>query len=547
MKNFRLFIYFAIFAAAALAYGCGSSKPLPAQKAGPSQSLDSEDDLAQYYVDSVYLASLAREHVIAGATFEQQGKYAEAAIEYQQAAKYVRSPDIYFAQAKAFRLLGKPDLLRDAISDALKLDSNYTPAIELLAWSYLEEMDVKNAEPVLQKLISLEPSYDNKLALAELYRYDNPEEAIKIYEEVYAKTKRGDVKDALFALYQERGFIDKMTRFAEKLYNESPNDLNEAGRYADVLIRYRNYDKAAEVVDTLLARNPDETLAPYFDYFIKTTLEDTTDQARSFLLRVARSAANRFSEQPEINSLSGYIFEVNRDSARAERIFSDVAATEDATSEYELQYINFFRRHADSARAENLFLEYSRRFERDEPFLLSYVYYLVDGERFNESLSLVKKLLTIAPDSLNFTLLYADITNKTGDYALSDSLYESILRAEPFNAMANNNFAFALAERGIDLRRALVMSGTSLSADPENPYYLDTYGYILYRMSKYEEALDYLTRAANARPDSYEVYEHLGDVYAELGKRDEARESFNRALLLKPDDERIAEKLRKVK
>jgi Tfp pilus assembly protein PilF len=115
-------------------------------------------------------------------------------------------------------------------------------------------------------------------------------------------------------------------------------------------------------------------------------------------------------------------------------------------------------------------------------------------------------------------------------HAESDSVYEKALRIDPDYALVLNNYAYSLSERNIDLSRAMTMSKRSLEKDSLNSSYLDTYGWILYQLGRYPEALEYIKKAIDAGDASPVVLEHLGDVYAKLNDYENAVHFWNKAL-----------------
>ena len=119
----------------------------------------------------------------------------------------------------------------------------------------------------------------------------------------------------------------------------------------------------------------------------------------------------------------------------------------------------------------------------------------------------------------------------------------------PKNLMLLNNYAYNVAVywsknkehmtaeklsefQGI-LDEAEKISESTVKADAINPYYLDTYAYILFLQGKYNLAKFYLEQALNYdKEKNYEVLEHYGDVLNALGDKEAAVRYWKAAYLL---------------
>ena len=102
--------------------------------------------------------------------------------------------------------------------------------------------------------------------------------------------------------------------------------------------------------------------------------------------------------------------------------------------------------------------------------------------------------------------------------------YDQALRMDPSNDYVLNNYAYFLGEEGENLEEAVKMSKETVGRNPNSPTYLDTYGWILFKMENYQEAVTQLELAKkySEKQPSGEIIEHLGDAYFKLGKIDEA-------------------------
>jgi len=122
-------------------------------------------------------------------------------------------------------------------------------------------------------------------------------------------------------------------------------------------------------------------------------------------------------------------------------------------------------------------------------------------------------------------------------------LYEEALRINPDFALALNNYAYSLAERGMQLDRALTMARKALEEAPDNASYLDTMGWIYYRLGRYRDAESYVKKAISRGEVSAVVHEHMGDIYFKLNDTDRALEHWNAALKLDEGNTTLREKI----
>ncbi|RMF54915.1 MAG: tetratricopeptide repeat protein, partial [Calditrichaeota bacterium] len=107
-----------------------------------------------------------------------------------------------------------------------------------------------------------------------------------------------------------------------------------------------------------------------------------------------------------------------------------------------------------------------------------------------------------------------------------------------------NNFSYSLAERGIRLEEALEMANRALELEPNNGAFLDTVGWIYFKLGDYQQALYYIKRAVEHREGSAEVLEHLGDVYYQLGEQEKAQEYWQKAYEKDPDNKALKAKIK---
>lgn len=100
--------------------------------------------------------------------------------------------------------------------------------------------------------------------------------------------------------------------------------------------------------------------------------------------------------------------------------------------------------------------------------------------------------------------MLGDLYYKRGDLEKGFEEYENSLYFLNDNALTLNNYAYFLSEADRDLEKAKKMSRRALDLVENNPTYLDTYAWILYKLGEYQEAMDYMKYAM-------EIAESQGD------------------------------------
>ena len=166
-----------------------------------------------------------------------------------------------------------------------------------------------------------------------------------------------------------------------------------------------------------------------------------------------------------------------------------------------------------------------------------------DRSAYDKAVTHLQQALEGQPGWISALNMLANAYENLKAYQNSDSVYQLAIEIEPRNALILNNYAYTLSLRSERLEEALKMAMKALELEPENGAYLDTVGWIYYKMGRTRDALTYIEKAATARPESVEVYDHLGDVYTALDMPDKAREAWNHALKLDEKSQEIRKKL----
>jgi tetratricopeptide (TPR) repeat protein len=138
----------------------------------------------------------------------------------------------------------------------------------------------------------------------------------------------------------------------------------------------------------------------------------------------------------------------------------------------------------------------------------------------------------------DFYFQFGATCERKGDYASAERYFEKCLQLSPDFDEALNYLGFMWADRGEKLDRARELIEKAVKIEPDNPAYLDSMGWVLYKLHQPKEALDWILKAIKTdQEEDATVYDHLGDIYAALGQMDKARQAWSKSLKLEPNDQ----------
>ena len=158
-------------------------------------------------------------------------------------------------------------------------------------------------------------------------------------------------------------------------------------------------------------------------------------------------------------------------------------------------------------------------------------------DQYGRAADVAKKGLERDPDDPELLFRLAASLERDKKLGESEAAFERLLKVRPDHAAGMNYLGYMWADRGENLPRALDLIRKAVDLEPSNGAYLDSLGWVYFRLDKLEKAEESLVVASSLNPDDATVEEHLGDLWAKKGDLKRARESWKRALTLKPEPE----------
>lgn len=310
--------------------------------------------------------------------------------------------------------------------------------------------------------------------------------------------------------------------------------------------------KAGGVLDFTIAPTPRAGIAEVF-YTLGAALNG--DVADDVVLMYARIAASLRPDHVDALLLSAGLLDQLGRYELSVAIYKQVPSSHPDYHAAEMGRAEALRRAAKPDAA----IEVLEKLARDFPDQTSIQVSLGDLLRQQEDYAAAALAYDRALDHLpeeagsRWFLLYARgiCYERLDQWPQAEADFRASLALQPDRPQVLNYLGYSLVEKQIKLDEALEMIERAVAARPDSGYIVDSLGWVLFRLGRFEEAVSHMERAVELMPVDPVVHDHLGDVYWAVGRAREAEFQWKRALsFVDPEDsdgeadpERIRRKL----
>ncbi len=160
--------------------------------------------------------------------------------------------------------------------------------------------------------------------------------------------------------------------------------------------------------------------------------------------------------------------------------------------------------------------------------------YASAAQAYDDAIALIDE----ADDSQWFVFYARGICHERLDqWDQAEADFRRALEIRPDQPQVLNYLGYSLVIKNMKLDEALDMIERAAAARPDSGYIIDSLGWVLFQLGRFEEAVEHMERAAELMPVDPVVNDHLGDVYWAVGRTLEAQFQWKRALsFVDPDD-----------
>jgi tetratricopeptide (TPR) repeat protein len=511
----------------------------------------------------------AANHIIAAEEALKANRYQEAAAEYRLAAELSDNVEVAMTATRVAYSYGfNEDAIRSARRWA-KLDPDSDEALLYVAQIYLRIGEIRESRVTFEKLLEAgdDPVDERLLRLIPVLGQEDPDNAYELMRQLarpYKKSPFAHYAVAVLAL--QAGDTETAGERAQKAIEIDPEWVKPHLVYARSLLLAGDEEGAIDYTARLVGDDPDPDPEARLELAIMLVSAGRDDDALSQVNQILLEQPYRTDAlrlMAIINFRQGHM-----DAAKAD--FEDLLASgnyrmdalfylgriEDSRSNYEdaVAYYTEVTSGSNAVRSQSRAagilaeqgepeeaLAHLDRFAEINPnyavdMLRSKAQILASLDRYDEALEHFDQAIAYRPNEEGLRLSRAELTLRMGDVDSAIEQYEQTVKRWPDSPMSLNALGYTLADRTDRYGEAAKLIKKALRMQPESPAIIDSWGWVLHRQGKNEEALQYLEKAYERLSDP-EVAGHIVEVLMALDRREEAAARLAEAELLFPDSD----------
>lgn len=369
-------------------------------------------------------------------------------------------------------------------------------------------------------------------------------------------------------IYLAQGKNKKAIKEMERLANIMNDNVEYRGMLAELLVELGEETRALEEYERIKSANSGNPIV-YFSlgqfYLEKGEREKAIKEfsigfaskqvnpdikANVFIeLLKGENGANQLSE--ELEGLLFVLYENEEGHPQIDRIYADYAYNQE---KFELAE-GVYKRVVESDRSsfqswQNLLFiqnnqqDFVEMFELADRAIKAFpnqsIFYLFKGiggtaiNKMTAAIEALKRGSRLNPNNGELTKQYyislGDAYYKNKNYTEAFKNFDLLLVLEPENVVVLNNYSYYLSLLGQDLDKAMNMISRCVAIEENNPTYLDTQAWVLFKTGRYAEALEIIEKVIELDNESSgEVWEHYGDILYKNKNVDEAVKAWEMA------------------
>ncbi|MGA3201393.1 MAG: tetratricopeptide repeat protein [Bryobacteraceae bacterium] len=457
---------------------------------------------------------------------------------------------------------------QNAYKKALEIDPDNEDALTGLAMVYADLGDTTQAADLLKKLAAKNPTPRSLQALAaayeQMHEYALAAETLKRTLEL-SPPNATELKRFLAGDLRKATQLQEALKVYQDLVTEEPSDAESYLRISNIYTQMRDFAKAREAEDKARAIEPNNLEIRYNEVVILESegkMSEATGRLKEILDTTAKKNYTKEERDNRIillERLSGF-YSLNDQIEPAVEALRQVAELDhDQDAAMASKIVLTYRLGKDLPKAQREADAALKKWPEDRALRASRADVLADmgqtdaaaaemrklldgksdleiylelagqiydrGRKFDEegkALDAAEKLAVSKEDKIGIWFQRGAMYEKMKKIDLAEVEFRKILEVSPDYAPALNYLGYMLADRNVKLTEALTLITKALDLEPNSGAYLDSLGWVYYKMNRLPEAEENLRQALLRTPRDATVHDHMGDVLLRESKVKEA-------------------------
>ena len=443
-------------------------------------------------------------------TYLEMGEAEKALAELQpyfDEQRLSKGRDAYELLARILDKLGKKSELVSRLEAIAEDDSRNATLMYFLAEQYAADKQLEKAEGVYKKTLATAPDVQGYAGLAAVYRQlGKPEQLLEMLAKGVEEANSIDGVEKELKLIAKD---DELTKSLLELGKTKMAEGNEALKFApgyvlaNLAADSKRTDAAVDLYRYLIAARKDRVGLLY-------------------------------------RELGGFFIDVKK-FPEAAKVFEE-AASEPSLSDDRPDFLLHLAQALElggDTKGALAAVATARQVIPDHPLMLFQEGWIYQhAQQYDEAIARFEKLISTFTQP-NFRSVHrraqfmlSSIYVQRGEVRKGEEILEQVLRESPNDPSVNNDLGYLYADQGKNLEQAEMMIRKAVKAEPENGAYLDSLGWVLFKLGKTEEAIVWLEKAVERSTIGGDdtLWDHLGDAYDKQGKAEKALAAWKRAL-----------------
>ncbi|MGO4307485.1 tetratricopeptide repeat protein [Cupriavidus sp. RAF12] len=169
---------------------------------------------------------------------------------------------------------------------------------------------------------------------------------------------------------------------------------------------------------------------------------------------------------------------------------------------------------------------------------------LMDSKAYDRARKLLDERVKVEPDNADWVYELAMLDEREKRYDSMERGLRKVIDLQPDQKQGYNALGYSLADRNERLPEARKLLERASELGPDDPYIMDSLGWVKYRQGELQPAAD-LLKSAYAKAPEAEIGAHLGEVLWQLGQHEEARKTWTEAAKAEPENQTLLDTLRR--